>query len=1159
MRLESLNLIAYGPFTERHLEFPRAFTIVYGLNETGKTSALRALADGLYGIPAQTSDSFIHPYGDLRIGLTLASGANRLEFIRRKTRQQSLRAADDTSVVQDAELEKLLQGLTRTDFETMFGISHERLVRGGREIAAGEGEVGKILFQAAAGVIGLQTTLDRLDQRAGELYAPRASSKSIHLHLRQIKEASLELRQKQVGVAAFEKNREAMAEVALQVATCKTGLDEACRESERMRRIQKALPTIAGRKQALAEWQELAGVPKLGAEFGTRLASGGRAVETANQSLKESETEIARSAEAIAALVIPADLLAEDDRIRYLYEQKGAIEKSKQDCARREGDLEKTNQTIRKQLDMVKPGFALAQAPSLEPGVIVRKHVQELAALAPQLEAQRRSLDSTLASASGKVSEYDLALNGLPELPDTAPVERMVNRGRRELDFAKAQQLRRGIASHEDRLRTALKALPLWSGSGEDLEAAPVPGGEFIEEMRAELQAHESAERAAKESLAEIEKNLGEAKTERAAVIAAHTVPTLNDLRGARALRELGWSAIQKAWRDAAADAPESAEFLARTGARDLTTGYGDAVKQADTLADRMREAAEKVERVAMLDVQIAACEQRRAAASLELAEVLSESEQARARWTDAWSSVGIKPSSPAAMTNWMRKRDAIVQLLSDTRELRSQLTEWEKREAEIGAALRSLLAAFGSAEQAADTAGWLDLAEEILSRAKQVASQRLALQSDRQAQVREIDRVERAIADLERQRAAWTANWSEALQQAGIEPGASPAAAGEYLSAVQEIQNDLQKAEDLSARIQKMLADSLEFEAAVGGLVDRLDPELKRYQPEQAIVHLHQALTSAKENLKLRQREEGARKDWEKKKIKAGGDAERAAAEIALLCREAGVEDAAAARTVSDRAVRRRQLEEKLGDFQERLLLVCGGKTIPEFLAEAEVLDADSVPRLLEALERRAAELRNEQETLDTRRRGLEAEALAFENADGAATAQHISGLIGSLSGDVEEYVRLKTASMVLRKAIEQYRERNQGPVLDRAGHLFSVLTRGSFSGLRVEGLEGRTVLLGVRGDGKTVEVSGMSDGTCDQLYLALRVASLEHYFVSHEPMPFIVDDVLLSFDDERAASALSVLKEMSAKTQIVFFTHHRHLVELAKDAAKVSVVEIG
>src|ERR1035438_9805488 len=100
----------------------------------------------------------------------------------------------------------------------MFGISHERLVAGGCEIAAGEGEVGKTLFQAAAGLTGLQATLDRLEQQAGELYAPRASSKSIHVRLRQIKEASTELRQKQVGVAVFERNQAARAEVARQLA-----------------------------------------------------------------------------------------------------------------------------------------------------------------------------------------------------------------------------------------------------------------------------------------------------------------------------------------------------------------------------------------------------------------------------------------------------------------------------------------------------------------------------------------------------------------------------------------------------------------------------------------------------------------------------------------------------------------------------------------------------------------------------------------------------------------------------------------------------------------------------------------------------------------------------------------------------------------------------
>jgi uncharacterized protein YhaN len=74
------------------------------------------------------------------------------------------------------------------------------------------------------------------------------------------------------------------------------------------------------------------------------------------------------------------------------------------------------------------------------------------------------------------------------------------------------------------------------------------------------------------------------------------------------------------------------------------------------------------------------------------------------------------------------------------------------------------------------------------------------------------------------------------------------------------------------------------------------------------------------------------------------------------------------------------------------------------------------------------------------------------------------------------------------------------------------------------------------------------MSDGTCDQLYLALRLASLEAWLDHHEPLPFIVDDVLLTFDDERAAAALGVLADLSARTQVIFFTHHQHLIEIAQ-----------
>ena len=76
------------------------------------------------------------------------------------------------------------------------------------------------------------------------------------------------------------------------------------------------------------------------------------------------------------------------------------------------------------------------------------------------------------------------------------------------------------------------------------------------------------------------------------------------------------------------------------------------------------------------------------------------------------------------------------------------------------------------------------------------------------------------------------------------------------------------------------------------------------------------------------------------------------------------------------------------------------------------------------------------------------------------------------------------------------------------------------------------------------------MSDGTRDQLFLALRIAGLETYVKDREPMPFVVDDILLNFDDARAMAALAVLGELAERTQVIYFTHHAHHVELARKA---------
>lgn len=86
------------------------------------------------------------------------------------------------------------------------------------------------------------------------------------------------------------------------------------------------------------------------------------------------------------------------------------------------------------------------------------------------------------------------------------------------------------------------------------------------------------------------------------------------------------------------------------------------------------------------------------------------------------------------------------------------------------------------------------------------------------------------------------------------------------------------------------------------------------------------------------------------------------------------------------------------------------------------------------------------------------------------------------------------------------------------------------------------------------------MSTGTADQLYLALRVASVEDYLERASPLPFVADNLFTNFDDVRAAAGFNVLGQLAQRTQVLFFTHHRHLVDIAQATLgrQVSVISL-
>ena len=72
------------------------------------------------------------------------------------------------------------------------------------------------------------------------------------------------------------------------------------------------------------------------------------------------------------------------------------------------------------------------------------------------------------------------------------------------------------------------------------------------------------------------------------------------------------------------------------------------------------------------------------------------------------------------------------------------------------------------------------------------------------------------------------------------------------------------------------------------------------------------------------------------------------------------------------------------------------------------------------------------------------------------------------------------------------------------------------------------------------------------------MRLASLERYLEANGPMPLVIDDIPVNFDDDRSEACLRVLAEISKKTQVIYFTPHKYIPNLARKAMSDDVLKV-
>ncbi|WP_236960795.1 ATP-binding protein [Methylobacterium durans] len=620
---------------------------------------------------------------------------------------------------------------------------------------------------------------------------------------------------------------------------------------------------------------------------------------------------------------------------------------------------------------------------------------------------------------------------------------------------------------------------------------------------------------------------------------AGRPIPTLADLAALRTERDARLAPVraQLAGEPGAGNADDLARFEDAMLAVDRAADdlVADAARAAEHGADRQRLDAEEAEE---------------AAAAQDLAAIDARLEEGRIAWHEAWAPAGIEPATPAEMTAWLTEVEARVE---DVLALEGRRAEHAHLTARIETA-RAPLLALSRRAGLSDLDG-LDVGL-ILARAEdRVAALSAAWEATREAQARaraiaeQIARIEVERAEATARQKAWRGEWSTALHGLGLRPEAEPDEAESALEAWRAVPTLLREHDSHLRRITGIRRDMETYRGSVAGLTAMLAPELGPLPASSAMKALQGRLQAAT-------RDETRRQDLARRRADAA-QALEAAARAALAAREAlaahGAELPEPGRDPAGlhaRLLARRALRTEFAGRRAELARAAEG-------VSEESLRADLAAATPDAIEASLAQLALDDDDLDQRGK------VAFADRDrGERRRSELEGGTGAelaaaqrkaaeaeLQATARHWAVLKLASLLLGSAIGRHRAGQQDPLLTRAGALFSGLTGGAFAGLAQEYDEAdRPCIVGRRASGETVHVSGLSEGTRDQLYLALRLAHLEDYAARNEPAPFVGDDLFLTFDDARTAHGLEALAAIGGTIQPILFTHHRHVAEIAR-----------
>lgn len=1174
MKLRRLELQAFGHFSGHRLEFAKegyGFHLVYGPNEAGKSTTLRAVRGLLFGIPQFSVDTFEHEGKNLRLagevcafqpGHETASGGELcLSFVRRKGRKNTL-LSEAGAPLDEQALRPFLGGADLSLFNAMFGLDHESLREGAQALLSGDGRVGESLFGASVGTGSIRSVLLDLRAEADQLFTAKGrSGKRISQGILDVRGARQRVLLSSTTASAYLAQQAKLSSVNDEIEQMKQFRAASRVQKERLERQLRVLPLLARRDSLLGQVAELGALPELPSDVKERRERAVALLEENRQKVEFEQSEVQRLQLRLDGLQVNEELVALDDALISEFSQRlGQYRKARLDLPKREGELAQKQDDVRELLK------SLGHEPDLLAAEQLRLTRGEEAQLR-RLSRERTAYDATLQDRAGKLKEAQShaatrrkELLQLPEARSARGLASALKRAHSRVGLAlRASEVHARAELFTPQLETAFTTLgSLMANRRDVLQLTPPPRSQlnamaeqWASAVAALEKCHEQASALAAREVA-LKREIDELQ-------ARGEVPTSEGLGSLRDARDLRAAEHQKSLQ--ATRLSPSAELAAE--AESTWVQYQRAQVRADHYVDQLRSAAAQAAKLAVLRAAMSEVLGNKGVVQVEKLRLEGVCQEILAAHRELWSDVITNPLGPAEMLSWLESREHVVSLAEQQRQMREEAKTLDLQVAQALDDLSQELVRLGEPGRMM----WQTLpqlveqAEAVCDDIRRANEKRRELEQRLEHERSQVAEQEAALGELKEAAKERRAQWQKALKDLGLPRDAGPEEVNAMLDGLGELSHRLEEMRGLGRRIAGMRRDS-----------EQLSVEVKKVLRQVLPAALDLDLDAGTESL-VRQYRRGSEDAKEQRRVadelrvrsanieRFQARVVRAEQELAQLQKLAGVSDVSELMVVERKLSTLAQLQRQLADNDVDVLAQGEGLGLAEMRAEARATSTERNRQLLsdlapeiEVAEKRLEALLNERASLE--------QSLSQLEGGASQAAEELAATVASLQHDVQQYVRLRMAEQILTQEVELYRAAHQGPVLRAASEMFPRLTLGRYQRLEVGyDKKDEQVLLCVRPDGREVPVSGLSDGTRDQLYLSLRLATLERYLEHHAALPLVLDDILIHFDDDRARAALSVLGELSRRTQVLFFTHHRRLMELALQAvpeAQLSLHEL-